>query len=114
MRSDVANSTDPSHYLDWKKRAAGSRPYLPEEVAKYFPADQFDPDGMYATFVRPGTEVIGYKHQPGPSQRMPRRATPTLLDPKWLGQDRQGPSQLQRRDHDSDLRTFARTGLALF
>ncbi len=33
---DIANSTDPAHYLDWKKND-WLEPYLPEEVAKKFP-----------------------------------------------------------------------------
>src|SRR6202158_2287204 len=44
---DVANSTDPAHYLDWKDKDWRA-PYLPDDVAKYFPADQFDPDGLWA------------------------------------------------------------------
>src|ERR1700716_2262129 len=45
---DVANSTDPAHYLDWKARD-WLAPYLPDDVAKHFPADQFDPDGLWGT-----------------------------------------------------------------
>src|SRR5450432_2255764 len=45
---DVANSTDPAHYLDWKNND-WLAPYLPDDVAKHFPSDQFDADGMYAT-----------------------------------------------------------------
>src|ERR1041384_8393814 len=45
---DVANSTDPAHYLEWKKND-WLAPYLPGEVAKNFPADQIDPDGTWAT-----------------------------------------------------------------
>ena len=45
---DVANSTDPAHYLDWKAKDWLAA-YLPDDVAKYFPADQFDPDGLWAT-----------------------------------------------------------------
>src|SRR6267142_922578 len=45
---DVANSTDPAHYLDWK-RNDWLAPYVPEDVAKHFPAEHRDPDGMYAT-----------------------------------------------------------------
>jgi hypothetical protein len=41
---DVANSTDPADYLDWKSKD-WLAPYLPADVAKYFPADQVDPDG---------------------------------------------------------------------
>src|SRR6266487_514491 len=45
---DVANSTDPAHYLEWKKND-WLAPYVPADVARHFPADQIDPDGMYAT-----------------------------------------------------------------
>ena len=55
---DVANSTDPAHYLDWKKNDWLAA-YLPEEVAKHFPADQVDPDGMHATSCA-WMEAIGY------------------------------------------------------
>src|ERR1700741_4748313 len=44
---DVANSTDPSHYLEWKSRDWLAR-YVPAEVVRHFPADQIDPDGMHA------------------------------------------------------------------
>ena len=60
---DVANSTDPAHYLDWKKND-WLAPYLPEDVARHFPADQIDPDGMHAT----SCAWIGgdrLQHQPG-------------------------------------------------
>jgi iron(III) transport system substrate-binding protein len=41
---DVANSIDLADYLDWKSKD-WLAPYLPDDVAKYFPADQVDPDG---------------------------------------------------------------------
>src|SRR6201999_2401312 len=55
---DVANSTDPAHYLDWKSKD-WLAPYVPDDVAKYFPADQLDPDGTYATSCA-WIEAIGY------------------------------------------------------
>src|SRR5450432_3457833 len=55
---DVANSTDPAHYLDWKNND-WLAPYLPDDVAKHFPSDQFDADGMYATSCA-WLEAIGY------------------------------------------------------
>jgi iron(III) transport system substrate-binding protein len=79
---DVANSTDPSHYLDWKK-SGWLAPYLPEEVAKYFPADQFDPDGMYATSCA-WTEAIGYNTNLVKPEDAPKSYV-DLLDPKWQG-----------------------------
>src|SRR6202011_1416124 len=36
---DVVNSTDPAHFLDWKKNE-WLAPYVPDHVAKNFPADQ--------------------------------------------------------------------------
>jgi iron(III) transport system substrate-binding protein len=79
---DVANSTDPSHYLDWKKNG-WLAPYLPEDVAKYFPADQFDPDGMHATSCA-WTEAIGYNTNLVRPEDAPKSYA-DLLDPKWQG-----------------------------
>jgi ABC-type Fe3+ transport system substrate-binding protein len=55
---DVVNSADASHFIVWK-RNGWLAPYLPEEVAKYFPADYFDPDGLYAT-TRVWLSSLGY------------------------------------------------------
>jgi iron(III) transport system substrate-binding protein len=79
---DVANSTDPAHYLDWKKNGWLAA-YLPEDVARHFPADQVDPDGMYATSCA-WMETIGYN-----TSLVTREDAPAsyadLLDPKWQG-----------------------------
>jgi iron(III) transport system substrate-binding protein len=79
---DVANSTDPSHYLDWKKND-WLAPYIPEDVAKYFPADQFDPDGMHATSCA-WLEAIGYNTDLVKAEDAPKSYA-DLLDPKWVG-----------------------------
>ena len=79
---DVANSTDAAHYLDWKKND-WLEPYLPEEVAKHFPADQVDPDGMYAT-VCAWLEAIGYNTDQVKREDAPKSYA-DLLDPKWRG-----------------------------
>jgi len=84
---DVVNSTDPAHYLDWKKKD-WLAPYLPEDVAKHFPADQIDPDGMYATSCA-WLEAIGYNTNLVEARRRAEELR-DLLDPKWPGQDRQG------------------------
>jgi iron(III) transport system substrate-binding protein len=79
---DVANSTDPAHYLDWKK-SAWLAAYLPDDIAKHFPADQVDPDGMYATSCA-WLEAIGYNTslvKPGDAPT----SYADLLDPKWQG-----------------------------
>jgi iron(III) transport system substrate-binding protein len=79
---DVANSTDVSHYLEWKKNGWLAA-YLPEEVAKHFPADQIDPDGMYATACA-WLEAIGYNTNLVKPEDAPKSYA-DLLDPKWQG-----------------------------
>ena len=79
---DVANSTDVSHYLEWKKNG-WLAPYLPEDVVKYFPDDQFDPDGLYATSCA-WLEAIGYNTNLVKAEDAPKSYA-DLLDPKWRG-----------------------------
>jgi iron(III) transport system substrate-binding protein len=79
---DVANSTDPAHYLDWKSKD-WLAPYLPEDVAKYFPADQIDADGTYATSCA-WIEAIGYNTDLVKAEEAPKGYA-DLLDPKWQG-----------------------------
>jgi iron(III) transport system substrate-binding protein len=79
---DVANSTDPAHYLDWKK-SGWLAPYVPEDVARHFPADQVDPDGMHATSCA-WMETIGYNTGLVKGEDAPKSYA-DLLDPKWQG-----------------------------
>jgi iron(III) transport system substrate-binding protein len=79
---DVANSTDPAHYLDWKSKDWLAA-YLPDDVAKHFPADQFDPDGLWATSCA-WMEVIGYNTNLVKPEDAPKSYA-DLLDPKWQG-----------------------------
>ena len=79
---DVANSTDPAHYLEWKKNN-WLAPYLPAEVARNFPADQIDPDGMHATSCA-WLEAIGYNTTLVKREEAPKSYA-DLLDPKWQG-----------------------------
>jgi len=79
---DVANSTDPAHYLDWKSKG-WLAPYLPDDVAKYFPADQIDSDGTYATSCG-WIETIGYNSNLVKPEEAPKSYA-DLLDPKWQG-----------------------------
>jgi iron(III) transport system substrate-binding protein len=55
---DVANSSDASHFIAWKRDGILA-PYVPEDVARYFPEEHRDPDGLFASF-RLGLNVIGY------------------------------------------------------
>ena len=79
---DVANSTDTAHYLEWKKND-WLAPYLPADVARHFPADQIDPDGMHATSCA-WTEAIGYNTNLVKREDAPKSYA-DLLDPKWQG-----------------------------
>ena len=79
---DVANSTDPAHYLDWKSKDWLSA-YVPEDVAKHFPTDQVDPDGMHATSCC-WIEAIGYNTAQVKREDAPKSYA-DLLDPKWRG-----------------------------
>src|SRR5438132_1756992 len=55
---DVANSSDASHFIAWK-RDGWLAPYVPEDVARFYPAEHRDADGMFAT-ARVTLSVIGY------------------------------------------------------
>ncbi|MBR1120622.1 extracellular solute-binding protein [Bradyrhizobium lablabi] len=79
---DIANSTDPAHYLDWKK-SGWLEAYVPEEVAKHFPSDQVDPDGTHATACA-WVEAIGYNTGLVKREDAPKSYA-DLLDPKWQG-----------------------------
>jgi len=79
---DVANSTDPAHYLDWKSKDWLAA-YLPDDVAKHFPADQIDSDGMYATSCG-WIETIGFNTNLVKPDDAPKSYA-DLLDPKWQG-----------------------------
>jgi iron(III) transport system substrate-binding protein len=79
---DVANSTDPAHYLDWKSKDWLAA-YVPEDVAKYFPPDQIDADGTYATSCG-WIEIIGYNTNLVKAEDAPKSYA-DLLDPKWQG-----------------------------
>src|ERR1700716_3147091 len=45
---DVVNSSDASHFIPWKKDG-WLAPFVSEDVARYFPAEYRDGDGMFAT-----------------------------------------------------------------
>ena len=55
---DVVNSSDAAHSITWK-RNGWLAAYVPEDVAKHFPAEHRDPDGTFFSY-RTGLSVIGY------------------------------------------------------
>src|SRR6202171_4238489 len=55
---DVVNSSDAAHFIVWKRDGILA-PYVPEDVAKFYPAEHRDADGQFASF-RVWLSVVGY------------------------------------------------------
>jgi iron(III) transport system substrate-binding protein len=79
---DVVNSSDAAHFIVWKRDGLLA-PFVPEDVAKHYSAEQKDPDGMFAAF-RLGLSVIGYNTRLVKAEDAPKSFA-ELLDPKWAG-----------------------------
>jgi iron(III) transport system substrate-binding protein len=79
---DVINSSDASHFIPWKKNG-WLLPFVPEDVAKYFPAIYRDPDGMFAT-SRVWLSSIAYNTNLVKAEDAPKSFA-DLLDQKWAG-----------------------------
>jgi iron(III) transport system substrate-binding protein len=79
---DVVNSSDAAHFIVWKRDGLLA-PYVPEDVARHFPAEHKDPDGQFATF-RAWLCVIGYNTNLVKAAEAPKSFA-DLLDPKWTG-----------------------------
>ena len=79
---DVVNSSDAAHFIVWKRDGLLA-PFVPEDVAKHYPAEQKDADGMFAAF-RASLSVIGYNTRLVKAQDAPKSFA-DLLDPKWAG-----------------------------
>jgi iron(III) transport system substrate-binding protein len=80
--ADVINSSDASHFIPWKK-SGWLAPFVSEDVAKYFPPEYRDPDGMFAT-SRIWLSSIAYNTNLVRPEDAPRSFA-DLLDPKWAG-----------------------------
>jgi len=79
---DVVNSSDASHLILWK-REGWLAPYVPEDVARYYPPEHRDADGMFATW-RAWFSVIAYNTTLVKPEEAPKSFA-DLLDPKWTG-----------------------------
>src|SRR5438876_7090387 len=79
---DVVNSSDAAHFIVWKRDGLLA-PFVPTDVAKHYPAEHKDPDGMFASF-RVSLSAVAYN-----TDLVKREVAPTsfadLLDPKWTG-----------------------------
>jgi iron(III) transport system substrate-binding protein len=79
---DVVNSSDAAHFIVWKREGILA-PYVPEDVASHYPAEQVDPDGLFASW-RIWLCVIGYNTKLVKADEAPKSFA-DLLDPKWSG-----------------------------
>ena len=79
---DVVNSADAAHFVVWK-RNGWLAPYLPEDVARHFPASRRDADGQHVT-TRIWLSSLGYNTRLVSAQDAPKSFA-NLLDPKWMG-----------------------------
>src|SRR5262247_3982697 len=79
---DVVNTSDASHVIPWK-RNGWLAAYVPEDVAKHFPAEHKDPDGTYAS-ARVTLCPIAYNTNLVKREEAPKSYA-DLLDPKWAG-----------------------------
>jgi ABC-type Fe3+ transport system substrate-binding protein len=79
---DVVNSADAAHFIVWK-RNDWLAPYLPEEVARHYDAQYFDPDGFWVT-TRVWLSSLGYNTNLVKPQEAPKSFA-DLLDPRWTG-----------------------------
>jgi iron(III) transport system substrate-binding protein len=80
--ADVVNSSDAAHFVAWKRDGILA-PYVPEDVAKHYPAEHKDPDGLFATF-RTWVSLIAYNSTLVKAEDAPKSFA-DLLDPKWAG-----------------------------
>jgi iron(III) transport system substrate-binding protein len=79
---DIANSSDTSHLLEWKRQGI-LLPYVPEDVAKYYKPEHRDADGTFAGF-RATLCPMAYNTKLVKAEDAPL-SFKDLLDPKWKG-----------------------------
>jgi iron(III) transport system substrate-binding protein len=79
---DVVNTSDAAHVITWK-RNGWLEPFVPEDVAKHFPVEHKDPDGMFASH-RITLCPIAYNTNLVKKEEAPKSYA-DLLDPKWTG-----------------------------
>jgi len=79
---DVVNSSDASLLVYWKGEDMLA-PYVPEDVAKFYPAEHKDVDGTFASF-RVFLCIIAYNTNMVKKEEAPKSFA-DLLDPKWKG-----------------------------
>jgi iron(III) transport system substrate-binding protein len=79
---DVVNSSDAAHFIVWKRDGILA-PYVPEDVAKFYPPEHRDIDGQFASW-RIFLSIIAYNTNLVKAGDAPKSFA-DLLDPKWKG-----------------------------
>ncbi len=79
---DVVNSSDAAHMIVWKRDGLLA-PFVPEDVAKHYPEEHRDADGMFASF-RATLSVLAYNTNLVKPEEAPKSFA-DLLDAKWAG-----------------------------
>jgi iron(III) transport system substrate-binding protein len=79
---DLVNSSDAAHLIVWKRDGLLA-PFVPEDVAKHYPPEHKDADGMFASF-RIFLCPMGYNTNLVKPEEAPKSFA-ELLDPKWVG-----------------------------
>src|SRR3954462_6906090 len=79
---DVVNSSDAAHFIVWKRDGILA-PFVPEDVAKFYPAEHKDADGQFASW-RIWLSIIPYNANLVKPDEAPKSFA-DLLDPKWKG-----------------------------
>ncbi len=108
---DVVNSSDASHFIVWKRDGLLA-PFVPEDVAKYY-AGRTEGPGRPVRELPRLPERHRLQHESGEGGRRAEELRRPARS-EMGGQDRQGPSGLQRHHHDRHLRDGARPRLGLF
>ncbi len=79
---DAVNTGDAAQFVTWKEQKL-LQAYVPEDVAKYYPAEHRDPDGFHA-IVRSTLCIVAYNPEMVKKEDVPTSFA-DLLDPKWSG-----------------------------
>src|SRR4030088_1022356 len=79
---DAINWSYAAHFIVWKRDGQLAL-FVPEDVARHYPAEHKDADGMYASF-RVGLSIIAYNTNLVKPEDAPKSFA-DLLDPKWKG-----------------------------
>ena len=79
---DVVNSSDGAHFIAWRRDGILAA-YVPEDVAKFYPPEHKDPDGLFASW-RIFLCIIAYNTKLVKAEDAPKSFA-DLLDPKWKG-----------------------------